>query len=333
MNQASSGQAPDRKKDTADSPVLLTGATGFIGQRLLPRLIQAGFSVRCLVRSKSRFEALFPGLAQLEVIQGDVMDPRALDQALEGVGSAYYLVHSLGGGPLRARSFAREDRKAADTFVQKAEAHSVQRIIYLGGLGERGQDLSPHLASRQEVAAILGSGRPSLTVLRAAVIVGAGGAAFEIIRSLVDRLPVIVGPRWLNTLCQPIGVDNVIDFLLGCLLKSETAGREFDICGPDQVTYRQLMFAYARARGLIRFIIALPLSSTRVPAYWVDLVSCQPHGLVRPLLEGMRNEVVCQENTLADLVQVQLQGLSEAMDKAVSESAAREEPRCAVIDL
>ena len=332
MSQANSGLVPGRDKQSVKSSVLLTGATGFIGRRLLPRLVLAGFRVRCLVRSKQRFRSLFPDMDSVEVVNGDVRDRGALDQAMQNVSSALYLIHSMEGGPFQARSFAREDKKAAQAFVNAAEAAGVERIIYLGGLGERGQNLSRHLASRQEVGNILGSGRPGLTILRAAVIVGSGGASYEIIRSLVDRLPVIVGPRWLNTLCQPIAADNVVDYLVGCLQVPETAGRHFDICGPDQVTYRQLMFAYAKARGLIRFIIALPLSSTRLPAYGVDVISSQPHGLVKPLLEGMRNQVLCQENRLAEIVPVRLLTLREAMDRAVAETENRHERPYVVVN-
>jgi uncharacterized protein YbjT (DUF2867 family) len=250
---------------------------------------------------------------------------------MQGVRTAYYLVHSMGGGPIRAWSFARDDKRAARSFVAAAEKAGVERIIYLGGLGDRDQKLSKHLSSRHEVGEILGSGRPELTMLRAAVIIGAGGASYEIIRTLVERLPVIVGPRWLNTLCQPIAVDNVVDYLLGCLEAEETAGKAFDICGPDQVTYRQLMFAYARARGLIRFIIALPLASTRLPAYGVDLVTSQPHGLVKPLLEGMRNQVLCREHSLARIVPVRLRSLEEAMERAIAEESATGEAQVAVV--
>jgi uncharacterized protein YbjT (DUF2867 family) len=267
----------------------------------------------------------------VETVQGDIRDRDALETAMQDVGAAYYLVHSMGGGPVRAWSFARDDKRAARSFVAAAEKAGVERIIYLGGLGDRDQKLSKHLSSRHEVGEILGSGRPELTMLRAAVIIGAGGASYEIIRTLVERLPVIVGPRWLNTLCQPIAVDNVVDYLLGCLEAEETAGKAFDICGPDQVTYRQLMFAYARARGLIRFIIALPLASTRLPAYGVDLVTSQPHGLVKPLLEGMRNQVLCREHSLARIVPVRLRSLEEAMERAIAEESATGEAQVAVV--
>jgi len=312
-------------------PVLLTGGTGFIGRRLLTRLVQAGHRVRCLVRSEDRFRSRFPDLDGVETIQGDIRDPDAVEKSMQRVEAAYYLVHSMGGGPVRAQSFARDDKRAARSFVAAAEKAGVERIIYLGGLGDRGQNLSRHLSSRHEVGEILGSGRPELTMLRAAVIIGAGGASYEIIRTLVERLPVIVGPRWLNTLCQPIAADNVVDFLLGCLEARETAGEHYDICGPDQVTYRQLMFAYAKARGLIRFIIALPLSSTRLPAYGVDLVTFQPHGLVKPLLEGMRNQVLCQENSLDHIVPARLLSLREAMERAIAEEPAAKETQWVVV--
>lgn len=303
--------------------VLLTGATGFVGGRLLLALDAAGIAVRCLVRPGDKLVLRRP-LARLpEVVHADLLDPASLPRALEGTRAAFYLVHSMGGRRIReASTFSERDRSAAGNFIRAAAAAGLERVIYLGGLGETGGRLSRHLASRLEVARILAS-EPSVrtTTLRAAVIIGAGGASFEILRHLVERLPVMLCPRWVDTRCQPIAVEDVVAFLAGCLAAPGTAGQTLDIGGPDIVTYRRLMGIYARVRGLRRLIVPVPLLSPRLSAYWINLVTPVPAGVVFPLLEGLRNEVVCRDNRIRELVPIPLTSMEQAICTALAEEA------------
>jgi uncharacterized protein YbjT (DUF2867 family) len=192
--------------------------------------------------------------------------------------------------------------------------------MYLGGLGEVDGRLSKHLSSRMEVSSILSSKTVKTTTLRAAVIIGAGGASFEMIRYLVERLPIMTTPRWVMTRCQPIAVTNVIEYLVGCLNSPETAGKILDICGPDIVSYRELMHIYARVRGLIRMIIPVPVLTPTLSSYWVDLVTPIPSGVVRPLIEGLKNEVICKDNSIRDMIPIKLLSMEEAICQALAES-------------
>ncbi len=306
--------------DEANSKILLTGATGFIGGRLLKALIDQGYQVRCLVRSEEKFRKIYPEL-DVELVKGDLLESNGLDQAVQGVEAAYYLVHSMGSSK-RAdhKRFIEMDRRAAANFVSAAESAGVERIIYLGGLGELSDKLSKHLTSRMEVASILSSKKVQTTNLRAAVIIGAGGASFEMIRYLVERLPVMTAPRWVDTRCQPIAIQNVIDYLVGCLKNPETSGKTLDICGPDIVTYRELMRIYARVRGLTRMILPVPVLTPRLSSYWVDLVTPVSRGVVRPLIEGLKNEVICLENSIRHLVPIDLISMEEAICQALAET-------------
>lgn len=300
--------------------VLLTGATGFVGGRLLKALRDEGFRVRCIVRSKRKFQQEFGEHSLVEVFQGDLLNGESLRRALDGMQDAFYLVHSMGGRNLsEIHAFAARDKKAAENFVAAANEAGLNRVIYLGGLGEMGQNLSEHLASRQEVGRILSSGRAKATALRAANIIGAGGAPFEMLRHLVEKLPVMVCPRWIETRAQPIAVDNVIEYLLGCLRVPETAGRAFDIGGPDILSYRELMSIYMRVRGLHRIIMTVPVLTPTLSAYWINLVTPVPAGIVMPLLEGLKNEVVCRENLIRELIPTRLISMQEAICKALVE--------------
>ncbi|MRR58653.1 MAG: NAD-dependent epimerase/dehydratase family protein [Deltaproteobacteria bacterium] len=291
--------------------VLVTGATGFIGKRLVSALADEGFRVRAMVR---RPEAAVP--EGVEVVVADLLEPLSLDAALAGVDTAFYLVHSLAAG--RA-GFEQRDRQAAENFVTAADKSGLRRVIYLGGLGETGSGLSEHLASRLEVAEILRRGRFSTTVLRAAIIIGVGGASYEIIKALVDRLPVMITPRWVSTRCQPIAVDDVIRYLTGCLREERTAGGVFDIGGPEILSYRDMMDRFARLRGKRLLIVPVPLLTPKLSSYWVGLVTPVKPSISMPLIEGLRNEVVCRDTRLRDLLPFTLTPFDEALRRALGE--------------
>jgi uncharacterized protein YbjT (DUF2867 family) len=291
--------------DTDQRPVLITGATGYIGARLIPRLLQAGYRVRALARTPGKLHGRpWSDHPNLEIVKGDVLEPESLSAACRGCRAAYYLVHSMNHVSV---DFVATDRSAAGNMVRAAEQCGLERIIYLGGLGESSELLSEHLSSRTEVADILTSGRVPVTVLRAAMIIGSGSASFEILRYLVERLPIILTPRWVDVPCQPIGVRNVLYYLIGCLECPETIGRTFDI-GQDQVvSYRQLMEVFAEEAGLPkRLIIALPLLTPRISSLWIHLLTPVPAVLARPLAEGLRNRVVCREASIRELIPQEL---------------------------
>ncbi|HEX9079422.1 MAG TPA: NAD(P)H-binding protein [Desulfuromonadaceae bacterium] len=290
--------------------ILIAGATGFIGKLLCQRLCADGFAVRCLVR---RATLGMPDTA--EQIQGDLLLPDTLGPAMEGVDTAYYLVHSMSGG--RA-GFERRDREAAGNFVAAANEARVRRVIYLGGLGETGDNLSEHLKSRLEVAEILKQGAFATTFLRAAVIVGAGGASFEMIRSLVERLPVMITPRWVSTRCQPIAVADVIGYLVGCLMDERTCWRTFDIGGPDVLTYRDMMERFARIAGKRLHILPVPVLTPKLSSYWVGLITPVPPSVSMPLIEGLRNEVICHDDSIRDLIPMRLIPFDEAVHHALA---------------
>lgn len=304
-----------------DSRVLVLGATGFIGKRLVSGLAEKNIKLRLLVRDPSRAKHLLQKKHDAEIVKGDLIKNEGLNEALDNIHSAYYLVHSMGGKSIfKNTEFARMDKKAAENFVAAANEKGLKRIIYLGGLGETGKGLSEHLKSRTEVARILSTGQAAATVLRAAIIIGAGGASFEMLRYLVERLPVMTCPKWIHTRIQPIAVKDVIHYLTGCLMNPGTAGQTFDIGGPEILTYKKMMEQYAEARGLAkRVIISVPFLTPVLSAYWVDLMTPIPSGIAHPLIEGLKNEVVCKDNRIDDFVPLEKTPFKEAVSIAFSE--------------
>jgi len=278
---------------------LVTGATGYIGGRLIPELLARGYTVRCMARDAARLGGR-PWSGQVEVAVADAADPAAVARAVDGVDVAYYLIHSLGLGP----SFEQRDRVAARTFAGAAATAGLQRIVYLGGIASGDPaGLSPHLRSRREVGDILlASGVPT-AVLQAAVIIGSGSASFEMLRYLTERLPVMVTPKWVKTRIQPIAVRDVLRYLAGCATLPSSAGGKFDIGGPDVLTYAEMMRHYADVAGLRpRALIPVPLLTPRLSSLWVGLVTPVPAGIARPLVESLRNEVVCAGRDIARYV-------------------------------
>jgi len=274
-----------------------------------------------LVRDLAKAASLIVKGADIEVVQGDLLGPIGLEAALRGIHTAYYLVHSMGGKTLfKNEVYAEKDRIAATNFIAAADAAGLKRIIYLGGLGETNDNLSEHLQSRAEIAQILTSGKPAATVLRAAVIIGAGGASYEMLRYLVERLPVMITPKWVETRIQPIAIRDVLAYLVGCLLKPETAGQAFDIGGPEIFTYVEMMQKYAEVRGLAkRFIVRVPVLSPILSAYWVDLMTPIPSGIAHPLIEGLQNEVVCKDDKIDKYIPIAKTTFAEAVRIAHTE--------------
>ncbi|CAM5247371.1 SDR family oxidoreductase OS=Streptomyces tendae OX=1932 GN=GUR47_04235 PE=4 SV=1 [Streptomyces tendae] len=302
MSQADVG--PDRTSDEgggAGLRCLVTGATGYIGGRLVPELLDAGYRVRCLARSPDKLRD-HPWAGKAEVVRGDVTDADSVAGAMEGVDVAYYLVHALGSGD----DFEATDRRAARVFAERAEAAGVRRIVYLGGLTPPGVpegELSPHLRSRAEVGRILLASRVPTTVLRAAIVIGSGSASFEMLRYLTERLPVMVTPSWVHTRIQPVAVRDVLRVLVGSAAMPAEVSRTFDVGGPDVLTYRDMMFRYAEVAGLRRrLILPVPMLSPGLSSHWVGLVTPVPAGIARPLTESLRHEVVCGENDIVRYV-------------------------------
>jgi uncharacterized protein YbjT (DUF2867 family) len=298
-------------------PILVVGATGYVGGRLVPLLLETGYTVRAVARSTEKILCRPWGdHPLLQVVKGDALDAAAMRSAADGCEAAFYLVHSMVAAK---HGFVEADRRAAQNMVAAADAAGLTRIIYLGGLGDVTEaHISKHLRSRHEVAEILQGGTAACTTLRAAMILGSGSASFEILRYLVERLPVMLTPRWVFSPNQPIAVSNVLAYLKGCLETPETAGRTFDIGGPDIVAYRELLDIYAEEAGLRkRWVIPVPVLTPTLSAHWIHLISPVPHAIALPLTEGLTSEAVCRENRIRELVPQKLLSCREAIRLAL----------------
>ncbi len=301
-------------------PVLVTGATGYIGGRLVPQLLAKNYRVRCLARDPNRLR----GRAwerSVEVVAGDVADKDSIVNALQGCGTAFYLVHSMASGK---GSFRDRDLEAAKNFADAAAVAHLERIIYLGGLGNRSEQLSTHLSSRHEVGDVLRAGSTPTTELRAAMIIGSGSASFEMLRALVSRLPAMICPRWVSNRTQPIAIRSVLEYLIGCMETPETAGGVFDIGGPEILTYKQMMERFAAILGVRRFIIVVPVLTPRLSAYWANMVTPVPASIAFPLIEGLRSETICEDNRINTLVHVDSIGFDDAVRLAMDQHKQHE---------
>ncbi|WP_135806076.1 NAD(P)H-binding protein [Halorussus marinus] len=290
--------------------VLVTGATGFVGGRLVPALIDAGHEVVALVRDAERYDPP-DGVA---VVEADLLDPQSLEGCFADVDAAYYLVHSMQTGG----DFAARDRAAARNFADAARESPLERVVYLAGLGETGDDLSAHLKSRREVESILAGGEFDLTVLRAAVIVGDGSASFRLMRELVSKLPVMITPRWVRNDCQPIAVADVVAYLVGVLDAPETAGGTYEIGGPEVLSYAEMLRRTARTAGRPLVLVPVPVLTPTLSAHWLRLVTDVPASVARPLVEGLKNPVVADDERIRELVPVELTPFDAAVERALA---------------
>lgn len=296
--------------------ILLTGATGYVGGRLIPRLLDRGVPLRCLARNPDALRAkLGPGP---EVVRGDVLDAPSLERALAGVDTAYYLVHLMSG----SKDFEREDRQAATNFATAARAAGVRRIIYLGGLGDDTDPaLSPHLRSRHEVGQILRDSGVETVEFRASMVIGAGSLSFDLMQSLTDRLPVMLCPRWLQTPTQPIGIDDVLAYLLAALDLPPGPSRTFEIGTPEVITYGALIQEYARQRGLRRWLISVPVLTPYLSGLWLALVTPANFEVGRHLIEGLKNPMLVRDPSALATFPIQPQSVATALQRAIAESA------------
>lgn len=314
---------------TAARTILVAGATGYVGGRLVPKLLDEGHRVRVLARNPARAQR-YDWSERVEVITGDVLEPDTLPAAFDGCDVAYYLVHSIGSGTGDA-GFSETEARSAEHFRDAADTAGLDRIVYLGGMGGPGRDgdgdgdgeLSEHLASRHRVGEILASGRTPTTELRAAVVIGSGSLSFEMLRYLTEVLPVMVTPSWVRTRCQPIAIRDVLHYLVGVLDDAEPVDRVLEIGGPDVVTYAEMMQTFASVAGLPRrIIVPVPLLSPRLSSRWVGLVTPLPARAARPLIDSLRHEVVMHDHTIDDLVPHDPLTFREALELAVRRTRA-----------
>ena len=292
--------------------ILLTGATGYIAQRLLPKLLENGHEVICAVRDKNRFNKEgFPS-SSLTTIEVNFLEKETLKNIPTDIDAAYYLIHSMSS---TTGDFSVLEAESAQNFVEVINHTRAKQIIYLSGIVNE-EELSKHLSSRKKVEEILASGSVALTTLRAGIIVGSGSASFEIIRDLVEKLPFMIAPRWLNTACQPIAIRNVIEFLSGVLFVAETYNKSYDIGGPDVITYKQMLLQYAEVRKLKRRILVVPVMTPKLSSYWLYFVTSTSYTLATNLVDSMKVEVICRLNHLHKLLGIGLINYRRAIEMA-----------------
>ncbi len=294
--------------------ILITGTTGYVGGRLVPRLLEAGYRVRCLARDPARLLGR-PWVDQVEIVQGDVLKADTLAAALQGVDVAYYLIHSMKS----SANFYQRDLTAAGNFGKAAKNAGVQRIIYLGGLVDPHRQLSEHLSSRQETGEVLRAAGVPVTEFQAAAIIGSGSLSFEMVRYLTERVPLMVCPSWVYTRTQPIAIRDVLNYLTAALEVLESAGQTIEIGGADILTYGDMMLGYAQARGLHRILLPVPVLTPRLSSYWVHWVTPIPAAMARPLIEGLRNELIVRSDTAHKLFpKIQPVGYQLAVERALA---------------
>ena len=294
--------------------ILVTGASGFIGKKLLNQLTNSGFTVTAMSRSK------YPDSEKIKRVQADAFDVDSLTKATEGITTAFYLLHSMEGSKKDWAEFANREKQQAQNFLKAATASGVKRIIYLGGLVNEGLELSKHMKSRHDVGKILASGNIPVTELRASVIVGAEGGSYAMLRYLVERLPLMVCPKWVKSQTQPIAVENVVDYLIGSMKNPETTGKILEIGGPDIMTYEQLMRLYSSILNRNLTVIQIPFLTPRLSSYWIDLVTPVKASLARPLVDSLVHDSVVKDDSAQKLIPVQLAHMTQAIKTAREEA-------------
>lgn len=293
--------------------ILVTGATGFIGSKLIEMLSKKGYSVTGMSRRKIQNEN------GVKYVQADVFDVESLTNALQGMEIAFYLIHSMEGDSEDWKDFVKRENIQAQNFIQAATKAGIKRIIYLGGLVNDSLELSEHMKSRKDVGEILASGNIQVTELRASLIIGAGGGSYAMLRYLVERLRIMVCPKWVKSLAQPIALDDVIEYLIGCMENHETVGKIFEIGGPDKITYEELMRIYSAYLNKNLFVIQIPFLTTRLSSYWVDLITPVKASLARPLVDSLVHDTVVTDDSITKIVPLRLKSVREAIDIATKE--------------
>lgn len=278
--------------------ILLTGVTGYIAQRLLPVLLENGHEVVCCVRDKNRFNGKKYLAANLTIVEADFLKKESLKHIPYDIDVAYYLIHSMS---TQSGDFEDMEEICASNFKNRIEQTNAKQVIYLSGISNS-DDLSKHLSSRKNVEAVLSGSNFALTTLKAGIIVGSGSASFEIIRDLVEKLPFMITPRWLNTKCQPIAIRNVVEFLIGVIGKIETYNNSYDIGGPDILSYKEMLLRFAKIRGLKRRIVIVPIMTPKISSYWLYFVTSTSYALAKNLVNSMKIEVICKPNNLATML-------------------------------
>lgn len=282
--------------------ILLTGATGYIAQRLLPVLLENGHEVICSVRDKNRFNRRNQLTSNLSVIEADFLNTESLQQIPTDIDVAYYLIHSMS---TQNGDFENLEGICATNFKNRIEQTNAKQVIYLSGISNA-DELSKHLSSRKNVETVLSGSKFALTTLRAGIIIGSGSASFEIIRDLVEKLPFMITPRWLKTKCQPIAIRNVVEFLIAVIGKTDTYDNIYDIGGPDVLSYKEMLLRFAKIRGLKRRIVIVPVMTPKISSYWLYFVTSTSFALAKNLVNSMKIEVICKPNNLASLLGIQL---------------------------
>ncbi|RKR81632.1 uncharacterized protein YbjT (DUF2867 family) [Mucilaginibacter gracilis] len=291
--------------------VLITGANGYIGTRLLPVLLEKGYDVVCLVRDKRRFKEKSDFGDKVTIITGDLLKETSIQAFPTDIDAVYYLVHSMTGNA----EFSQLEALSAHNFVHALDKTNCKQIIFLGGIAND-DNLSKHLQSRQHVEDILSEAKAPLTVLRAAIVIGSGSASFEIIRDLAEKLPVMTAPRWVKTRCQPIAIRDVLGYLEGVLLNPKTFNQTFDIGGPNILSFKEMLLTYARVRKLKRKIIILPFLSTKISSYWLYFVTSTSYSLAQSLVDSMKNETIVKDNRIKDIIPRKCLTYEEALNLA-----------------
>ena len=313
VNESNTKLSVDSDLKNNPYSIMVTGATGFIGSRLISELIGNGHFVVGMSRKK------IPNQKNIQYVQTDVFDKESLKKSLKGIEVAYYLLHSMEGSKDHWKEFASREKMQAQNFLQAATESGVKRIIYLGGLVNDSLSLSPHMRSRKEVGEILSSGSIPVTELRASLIIGAQGGSYAMLRYLVERLPLMVCPSWVKSLAQPIAVDDVVQYLMGCLEHPDTAGKIYEIGGKDTMTYEDLMRVYAKYLGKKLLILEIPFLTTRLSSYWVDLITPVKASLARPLIDSLVHDTVVTDDSISKIIPLNLKSVVESIDIATQE--------------